>query len=88
MELNLPGLVEEPNGDAVDITWKQVEGPAAIIAGAGIEEAILVAPEVTEDTLIVLELTATDSQSLFLLQQQIQKVMTLHLPSMTSQAQV
>ena len=61
MELNLPGLVEEPNGDAVDITWKQVEGPAAIIAGAGIEEAILVAPEVTEDTLIVLELTATDS---------------------------
>lgn len=60
-ELNLPGLVVEPNGDAVDITWKQIEGPAAVIAGAGIEEAILIAPEVTEDTLIVLQLTATDS---------------------------
>ena len=60
-ELNLPGMVVEPNGDEVDITWKQVDGPAAVIAGAGVEEAILMAPEVTEDTLIVLELTATDS---------------------------
>ncbi|MCU7554187.1 GlyGly-CTERM sorting domain-containing protein [Alteromonas sp. ASW11-19] len=60
-ELPLPGLVVEPNGDKVDITWKQVGGPPAVIAGNGLQEAILMAPEVEEDTLIVLELTAEDS---------------------------
>ena len=59
-ELALPGSVEEPNGDAVDITWKQVGGPPAVIAGNGLREAILMAPEVEEDTLVVLELTAVD----------------------------
>ena len=59
-ELALPGSVTEPNGDAVDITWKQVGGPPAVIAGNGLQEAILMAPEVEEDTLVVLELTAVD----------------------------
>lgn len=60
-ELDLPGAVTEPNGDEVDILWKQVSGPAAVIAGNGIAEAILVAPEVEEDSMVVLEMTATDS---------------------------
>lgn len=60
-ELDLPAVVTEPNGDTVDLLWKQVSGPAAVIAGNGIAEAVLAAPEVTEDTMIVLELTATDS---------------------------
>lgn len=60
-ELLLPGLVVEPNGDAVDILWVQVSGPAAVIAGNGIAGAKLIAPEVTEDTMVVLEMRATDS---------------------------
>lgn len=60
-ELALPAVVVEPNGDPVDILWKQIDGPAAVIAGNGIAEAVLMAPEVDEDTLIVLEMTATDS---------------------------
>ncbi|WP_100657374.1 S8 family serine peptidase [Alteromonas flava] len=60
-ELDLPGTVTEPNGDEVEILWKQVSGPAAVIAGNGLAEAILMAPEVTEDSMVVLEMTATDS---------------------------
>ena len=60
-ELLLPGVVVEPNGDAVDILWVQVSGPAAVIAGNGLAEAKLIAPEVTEDTMVVLEMRATDS---------------------------
>ncbi|WP_026374863.1 S8 family peptidase [Aestuariibacter salexigens] len=60
-ELSLPGSVTEPNGDDYDIVWTQVDGPAAVIAGNGLAEAKLIAPEVTEDTMIVLEMTATDS---------------------------
>ncbi len=60
-ELLLPGVVVEPNGDAVDILWVQVSGPAAVIAGNGLAEAKLIAPEVTEDSVVVLEMRATDS---------------------------
>jgi len=60
-ELLLPGVVVEPNGDAVDILWTQVAGPAAVIAGNGLAGAKLIAPEVTEDTVVVLEMRATDS---------------------------
>ena len=60
-ELKLPATIDDPNGDEVDILWKQVDGPAAIIAGNGIAHAILMAPEVESDTLIVLELSAEDS---------------------------
>ena len=59
-DLTLPGNVVEPNGDDYEIIWRQVEGPAAVIAGNGLAEAILQAPEVTEDSMIVLEMTATD----------------------------
>ena len=60
-ELELEGLVVEPNGDEFDILWKQVGGPAAVIAGNGIAAAKLIAPEVSEDTMVILEMTATDS---------------------------
>lgn len=60
-ELLLPGVVVEPNGDAVDILWVQVSGPAAVIAGNGLAGAKLIAPEVTEDSVVVLEMRATDS---------------------------
>lgn len=60
-ELALEGLVVEPNGDEFTMLWTQVSGPAAVIAGNGIPEAKLIAPEVTEDSLVVLELTAVDS---------------------------
>lgn len=60
-ELLLPGVVVEPNGDAVDILWVQVAGPAAVIAGNGLAGAKLIAPEVTEDSVVVLEMRATDS---------------------------
>lgn len=60
-ELMLPGVVVEPNGDAVDILWVQVSGPAAVIAGNGLATAKLIAPEVTEDAMVVLEMRATDS---------------------------
>ncbi|WP_100641509.1 S8 family peptidase [Alteromonas facilis] len=60
-ELDLPATVTEPNGDEVEVLWKQVSGPAAVIAGNGLVEAILMAPEVDEDSMIVLEMTATDS---------------------------
>lgn len=60
-ELDLPGAVVEPNGDDFDIVWTQVGGPAAVIAGNGLADAVLIAPEVTEDTMVVLEMTATDS---------------------------
>ena len=55
------GEVFEPNGDDYDILWVQVDGPAAVIAGNGIAEAVLMAPEVTEDSMVVVEMTATDS---------------------------
>ena len=60
-ELSLAGTVVEPNGDDFDILWVQVSGPAAVIAGNGLAEAKLIAPEVTEDSMVVLEMTATDS---------------------------
>lgn len=60
-ELDLPATVTDPNGDAVEVLWKQVSGPAAVIAGNGLVEAVLMAPEVDADAMIVLELTATDS---------------------------
>ncbi|MFT7259857.1 MAG: subtilisin family serine protease [Glaciecola sp.] len=60
-ELPLAGLVVEPNGDAFDITWVQVAGPAAVIAGNGLQEAKLIAPEVTEDSIVVLEMRVVDS---------------------------
>lgn len=59
-ELDLPGVVVEPNGDAYDIMWTQVSGPAAVIAGNTLADAVLIAPEVTEDSMVVLEMTATD----------------------------
>ena len=59
-ELDLPGAVVEPNGDAYDIMWTQVSGPAAVIAGNTLADAVLIAPEVTEDSMVVLEMTATD----------------------------
>ncbi|MFT6086264.1 MAG: subtilisin family serine protease [Glaciecola sp.] len=60
-ELTLAGLVVEPNGDDFDITWVQVAGPAAVIAGNGLQEAKLIAPEVTEDSMVVLEMRVVDS---------------------------
>ena len=60
-ELTLAGLVVEPNGDDFDITWVQVAGPAAVIAGNGLQEAKLIAPEVTEDSIVVLEMRVVDS---------------------------
>ncbi|MFQ3206289.1 MAG: subtilisin family serine protease [Glaciecola sp.] len=60
-ELPLAGLVVEPNGDDFDITWVQVAGPAAVIAGNGLQEAKLIAPEVTEDSIVVLEMRVVDS---------------------------
>jgi subtilisin family serine protease len=60
-ELALAGSIVEPNGDDFDIVWTQVAGPAAVIAGNGLQEAKLIAPEVMEDTMVVLEMTATDS---------------------------
>jgi subtilisin family serine protease len=60
-ELPLAGLVLEPNGDDFDITWVQVAGPAAVIAGNGLAEAKLIAPEVTEDSMVVLEMRVVDS---------------------------
>ncbi|MBT0587138.1 S8 family serine peptidase [Alteromonas oceanisediminis] len=59
-ELDLMGEVVDPNGDDVDITWTQISGPAAVIAGNGIADAVLMAPEVEEDALIVLEISVVD----------------------------
>ncbi|MBY6188178.1 S8 family serine peptidase [Marinobacter hydrocarbonoclasticus] len=58
--LTLPGAVTDPNGDEVDLLWRQTGGTPVAIAGNGLAEAMIELPMVDEDTVLTFELSADD----------------------------
>jgi uncharacterized protein (TIGR03382 family) len=58
--VTLSGSGSDPDGDAVSFLWRQVSGPAVVLAAPTTADLSFVAPEVTADATVVLELVTSD----------------------------
>ncbi|MBI3181921.1 MAG: myxosortase-dependent M36 family metallopeptidase [Myxococcales bacterium] len=59
----LTGAGSDPDGDPVSFRWRQLSGPLVALAGAGQQAVSFYAPEVSLDTVLELELTASDGRA-------------------------
>jgi hypothetical protein len=60
-EVKLEALVTDPDGETVTVNWTQLSGPQVTIANGA-----FIAPEVTVDTQLTLQVTATDGRAVTL----------------------
>ncbi|WP_275899129.1 myxosortase-dependent M36 family metallopeptidase [Pyxidicoccus caerfyrddinensis] len=60
--VSLHGTAVDADSQALNLAWTRVSGPAVTLTGANTLTPSFTAPDVTEDTTLVLRLTATDGQ--------------------------
>lgn len=60
--IDITASVDEPNGEAVSISWQQISGPSATLANVDSATLQFTAPSVDSEQVLVLEVTAMDPQ--------------------------
>ncbi|MBM7071243.1 hypothetical protein JQC92_04190 [Shewanella sp. 202IG2-18] len=60
-ELTITGQASDVDGTIVSYQWSQISGPTVTLNNATTSSATFLAPEVAEDEIIILSLTATDN---------------------------
>ena len=62
LSLSITAVVSDPNGDPLTVNWEQISGPDAVLSTPSAATLDLIAPQVNQQEVIVLQATVSDPQ--------------------------